>query len=184
MPWSFSVQCDAAESAHAIEEPAGVVVDVVELVGKPERGAEQLAVDVDLQLVPGAVAHSHRRAALPPLEVRKGALGQVVLAADAEHDLQAVVGSDRGGRRRGEEGEEVVCLVRTGSDPERLHREARVAHPGVAVVPVALSADALGKRGRRGGDDRAAGLERQALEYDAAVVHEVCPRSVVGLVQV
>ena len=41
-------------------------------------------------------------------------------------------------------------LVRAGGHPQRLHGEAGVAHPGVAVVPVALAADALGqRRGRR-----------------------------------
>ena len=75
------------------QEPLRVVVDVAELVGEPVRGAEQLAVHVDLLLVPGAVAHPDGTAVPPSVQVRKFPLGQVVLAADAEHDLQA--------RRRG-----------------------------------------------------------------------------------
>ena len=59
----------------------------------------------------------------------------------------------------------------------------RVAHPGVAVVPVAAAADGLGQRRRRRRADRAGRLERQRLEHAAAVVDEVAPRSVVGLVQ-
>ena len=92
-------------------------------------------------------------------------------------------GPMRRGRRGGHEGEEVVGLVRAGGDPQRLHGEAGVAHPGVAVVPVALAADALGQRGGRRGDDRAAGLEGQPLQHPAAVVDQVAPRAVVGLVQ-
>src|SRR6266498_3823418 len=166
------------------QEGPAVCVELVELAGQPVGGAEQFAVDVDLGLVPGAVADPHRAAVPPAGQVRQGAFGQVVFAADPEHDLQGgglVV--QRAGRGGGEEGEEVGGLVGTGGDPERFHGEARVADPGVAVVPVAFAADALGQRGGGGGDDRAAGLERQAVQDAAAVVHQVRPRALVLLVQ-
>src|SRR6266511_1032515 len=147
------------------QEGPAVCVELVELAGQPVGGAEQFAVDVDLGLVPGAVADPHRAAVPPAGQVRQGAFGQVVFAADPEHDLQG------GG------------LVGTGGDPERFHGEARVADPGVAVVPVAFAADALGQRGGGGGDDRATGLERQAVQDAAAVVHQVRPRALVLLVQ-
>ena len=107
-----------------------------------------------------------------------------MLAADAEHDLQPVSGPTEDAAAVAMKAKKSLGLVRAGGDPERLHGEARVADPGVAVVPVALSPDALGQRGRRCGDDRAAGLEGQTLEHAAAVVHEVRPRPVVRLVQV
>ena len=47
---------------------------------------------------------------------------------------------------------------------QRLQRERRVAHPGVAVVPVALAAGRLGQRGRRRRDRRAGRHVRQALD--------------------
>ena len=64
-----------------------------------------------------------------------------------------------GGGRVGQEVEELVRLVRAGGDPQRLEREAGVAHPGVAVVPVAGAADRLGqrRRGRRPRSRRSAG---------------------------
>ena len=55
-------------------------------------------------------------------------------------------------------------------DPERLQREARVAHPRVAVVPVARAAGRLGQRRRRRGADRAGREVRQRVEHPAAVV--------------
>ena len=47
---------------------------------------------------------------------------------------------------------------------QRLQRERRVAHPGVAVVPVALAARRLGQRGRRRRHRRAGGHVGQALD--------------------
>ena len=55
---------------------------------------EQLAVDVELALAPRAVADPHRRAVAPARQVGQLPLGEVVLAADAEHDLQVVAPSD------------------------------------------------------------------------------------------
>ena len=98
------------------EEPPGVVVDVVEVVAQLVGGAEQLAVDVDLLLVPGAVADAHRAAVPPALQVRQRSLGEVVLTTDAEHDLQAVVVVHRRGSA-GHEREEVDGLVGAGGDP-------------------------------------------------------------------
>ena len=99
----------AAVSAQAIRNRLVSSSIVAELVGEPVRGAEQLAVHVDLLLVPGAVADPHRTAVPPALQVRQFAFGQVVLAADAEHDLQArASGPTAGCRRGGHEGEEVA----------------------------------------------------------------------------
>jgi len=50
----------------------------------------------------------------------------------------------REGRVR-QEGEEPSGLVGAGGDPERLEREAGVADPGIAVVPVPLAAHRLGQ---------------------------------------
>ena len=61
--------------------------------------AEQLSVDVELPLAPGTVADPHRGGLPPARQVRQLPLGQVVLAADAEHDLQVaglLEGSGRG----------------------------------------------------------------------------------------
>ena len=127
---------------------------VPELVAQPAGGVEQLAVDVELGLVPGAVADPDR--ARCPASPPGGAASRSVRSCSppiAEHDLQRAVG-DRACGRAGHEVEELVGLVGAGRDPQRLHGEAGVAHPGVAVVPVALAADRLGQRGGGCGDDR------------------------------
>src|SRR5215211_8264257 len=63
-------------------------VEVAQLLPvEPER-VEQLAVDVELNLVPCAVADPDRPRLPPPTQVGKLALGEVVLASDAVHDLE------------------------------------------------------------------------------------------------
>ena len=89
MPWSCSCQRPRGGVGEVDEERRVARARVpVELLGEPVRRVEQLAVDVELALVPRAVADPHRRAVAPARQVRELALGEVVLAADAEHDLQ------------------------------------------------------------------------------------------------
>ena len=147
------------------------------------HGAEQLAVDVELALAPGAVADPHRGGLPPALEVGQLALGQVPLTTDAEHDLQVAVLHQGAGRRGGHVVDELVRLVRAGRHPQRLDGERRVPDPGVAVVPVPGAPDDLGQRRRGRGTDRTGRLERQRLEHPAAVVDQVSPRTDVRLVQ-
>ena len=87
------------------------------------------------------------------------------------------------GREGGHRVEELVRLVGAGRHPQRLDGERGVAHPRVAVVPVPVTADHLGQRGRRRGADRAGGLERQRLQHAPAVVDQIAPRPDVRLVQ-
>ena len=159
MPWSCSCQRAAAVSARSARNSRVAGASPVELVGEPGGGVEQLAVDVELALVPGAVADPHRGSCpRQPAEVGQLALGQVALAADAEHDLQVVAPPQLGRRRRRHEVEELVGLVGAGGHPQRLQREAGVADPRVAVVPVARAARRLGQRGgRRGARSRRSG---------------------------
>jgi hypothetical protein len=49
---------------------------------------QQLAEHVELGLGPGPVPHPHGTGVAPSAQMRQLALGQVVLAADAVHDLQ------------------------------------------------------------------------------------------------
>ena len=76
------------------EEATGDRPEAVELVGQSVGGIEQLAVHVELPLVPGAIADAHRRAGAPAGQVRELALAEVVLAADAEHDLEVGTAAD------------------------------------------------------------------------------------------
>ncbi len=143
-------------------------MQLAELLVVEVDGVEELTVDIELGLVPGAVADPHRRRVAPAAQVRERALREVVLAADAVHDLQRVVGARTatGGARH--ERDEVLRLVGARADVERLQREARVADPRVAVVPVALAADGLGERRRRRGDDGARRAVGQPLQHPRA----------------
>ena len=60
-----------------------------------------------------------------------------------------------------------------------VQRERRVAHPAIAVVPVARTADPFGKRGGRRGDDPPGRCVDEALERDARAHHGVAPAAVV-----
>src|SRR6266511_2586244 len=164
------------------QEAAGGGVDPAELLVQALGRAEQLAVDVELALVPGAVADPHRPAAAPAPQVGQLPLGEVALAADPEHDLEVGPTVELGGGRAGQEPEELVGLVGAGGHPQGLHGEAGVPHPGVAVVPVPLAADRLGQRGGRGGHDRPGRLEGERLQHPAGVVHQLPPRALVALV--
>src|SRR5438445_1873308 len=113
--------------------------------------------------------------------MRQLSFGEVVLTADPIHDLKRAVLYAAAGRA-GHERDEALGLVRAATDVERLKREARVADPGEAVVPVALPTGVLGQRGRRGRDDRARGPVREALQDTRADADEVAMRSVVDVV--
>ena len=60
-------------------------------------------------------------------------------------------------------------------------RERSVAHPAVAVVPVAFAARRLRQRGRRRRDERAGGHEREPLEHQRRALQVLAPR-VIGIV--
>ena len=118
-------------------------------VGEVDRGGG-LAVDVELQLVGGAVADPDRPRAAPALEMIQALLDQVRGAVHPVHDLQRPgtlarlflrpvpePGAERGG------------LLHVAQAEQRVDGERAVPDPGVAVVPVALPAFLLGQPGGR-----------------------------------
>ena len=137
---------------------------------------EHRAEDVVLALVEGAVADPHRSRARIAGEVVAGRLGQVAAAVDPVHDLQRPV---LGRLDVGDELHELVGLPVEVEPVERLQREGRVAHPGVAVVPVALAARRLRQRGRERRDRRAGRHVRQALDRQRRALDRVA-EAVVG----
>ena len=134
------------------------------------------AEDVVLALVERAVADPHRVRALVAGELVARGLGQVAPAVDAVHDLQRAVGV---GLEVGDELHELVGLPVEVEPVQRLQRERGVAHPRVAVVPVALAARRLRQRGRRGGDGRAGGHVGEALDRQRRALDRLAP-AVVG----
>ena len=143
MPWSGLAPAAAAASAQAPRNGGCPRRRSASWSGSRCGGAEQLAVDVELPLVPGAVADPHGPAVPPAGEV--GSSRSVRSCSPPTPNMICSVRSRRTASRGrgGHEGEELVGLVRAGRDPQRLHGEAGVADPGVAVVPVALAADRL-----------------------------------------
>ena len=129
----------------------------------------QLAVDIELGLVPCAVADPHRATPAVAGQVRELVLGDEALAADPVHDLQALPeGKASGGRRWRRSRKNPVGLEAAPAGRERADREARVAHPRVAVVPVPDPADLLGQRGGGRGDDGARRCVVQRTQHDRA----------------
>ena len=99
-------------------------------------------------------------------------LGQVAAPVDPVHDLQraVVVGLDVG-----DELHELVGLPVEVEPVQRLQRERAVAHPRVAVVPVALAAGRLGQRRREGGDGGAGRHVGQALDRERGAQDRLAP---------
>ena len=122
---------------------------------------EHHAVDVVLTLVEGAVPDPHRPRALVAGKVVAGRLGEITAAVDPVHDLQRAV---LGRLEIRNELDELVGLQVQVQPVQRLQGEGGVAHPGVAVVPVALAPRSLGQRGRGRCDRRAGRHVRQALD--------------------
>ena len=79
------------------DEGLDLRVELAELFPVEVEGVQQLAVDVELYLIPGAVSNPHGRRVAPAAQMRELALGEVVLAADPVHDLQRSLA--RAGRR-------------------------------------------------------------------------------------
>ena len=152
----------------------------VAAAGVEQDRVEHRAEHVVLALVERAVADPDRPRSGVAREVVPRGLRQVPAAVDPVHDLERAV---LVGLEVGDELHELVRLPVEVEEVQRLEREGRVAHPGEAVVPVALTARGL----RQGGGQRrhrrpgrhvgeALDRERRALNRVApAVVRETGP---------
>ena len=142
------------------------------------EGVDDLAVDVELDLLGGGVADPDR-ASSPRSPGASSASYSVEppLAGHAVHDLEV-------GRGAGGCAEQPLPppprLVQVAGVDQRDEGERRVAQPAVAVVPVARAADPLGEGGRRRGDDPAGRLVDQALQHAQRRAHGLGPVPVVG----
>ena len=142
----------------------------------PDR-LEHPAVDVELNLVAGPVADSHRLRAAVARQLRQLALARVLRAVEAVEHLEPRLGQARGVHQPPEEG---VRLVVVAEPQHRVERPARVAQPGEAVVPVAAAADPLRQRGGRRGDDRSRRREGEQLERQRAAGDGLRPGALVA----
>ena len=176
MPWSGSRQTCVAHSACDWT------------IGQSRRGSRSLRRVWSRIESSTAPKTSFWRWSKAPLPIRTGRapgvagevvarrLGQVAPAVDPVHDLEraVLVRLDVG-----DELHELVGLPVEVEPVQRLQREGRVAHPRVAVVPVALAARRLGQRGRQRRHRRAGRHVRQALDRERRALDRVAP-AVVG----
>ena len=177
MPWSGSRQTRSAH-AHLVDQhrpqPLG---DVVAFLGVQVHRVEDRSVHVVLALVVGAVADPHRARVLVALEVIERRLLELPVAPDPVHDLQRPV---LVALQVGEVLHEVVRLPVQSERVQPPQRERRVAHPAVAVVPVARPLRGLRQRGRQRRHQRPRRHERQALQRQRRALQVQAP----GMVRV
>jgi hypothetical protein len=137
-----------------------------------EHGAEHVV----LALVESAVPDPDRPCAGVSREVVERRFGEVPPPVDPVHDLHRAV---FGRIDVGDEFHELVGLPVEVEPVERLQREGRVAHPGVAVVPVALPARGLGQRRRQRGHGRSGRHIGQPLDRERRPLNRLA-EAVVG----
>ena len=173
---------------QAGDDPPGLAIEGVAGVGEQPGGVDDPAVAVELVLAGGAVADPDGPAVGVAGPARELGLSWTGPSVDGEQHRQAGSRQAAGVEEPGEEGPGLLRLACTeeGGDADR-----RVAGPGVAVVPVAVAAEALRKRRGRGGDRRAGGRVGEQLQGDEAAHGGVamvgdldsgCPGAPAGLV--
>ena len=164
---------DLCGALHLIgEHRPQALGDVVALLGVQVHRVEHRAEHVVLALVVRAVADPHRARAFVALEVLERRLLQVPGPRDPVHDLQRPVLVALEIRHVLDE------VVGLPVQPERVQapqRERGVAHPAVAVVPVALPVRRLRQRGGRRRHERAGGHERETLQRQRRALEVIAP---------
>ena len=175
MPWSGSRHAAMRTGRLRLDERPQPAGQVLAAAGVQQQRVEHRAEHVVLALVERTVADPHRPGALVARQLVARRLGQVAAAVDAVHDLQAAVGVRL---EVGDELHELVGLPVEVEVVQRLQREGRVAHPRVAVVPVALAARGLGQRGRQRGHRGAGRHVGQALDRERRPLQGVPQRVV------
>ena len=139
-------------------------------------GVQHRAEHVVLALVERSVADPHRSGTRVAGQVVAGRLGEVAAAVDPVHDLQRAVAVRL---EVGDELHELVGLPVQVQVVQRLQGEGGVAHPRVAVVPVALAAGRLRQRGGEGRDGGPGRHVGEALDGQRRALDRVAP-AVVG----
>ena len=157
---------------RALQDRPHDLRQVVARLGVQVHRVEHRAPHVVLLLVVRAVADPDRLRSLVSAEVIESLLSQLVLAADAVHDLEVFLA----GRDVRDEIEEVVRLAGKAERVKAPQHEGAVADPRVAVVPVALAADGLRQRRGRRRKKRAGRAVREALERQRAALEVALPR--------
>src|SRR6516162_6384168 len=93
---------------------------------------------------------------------------------DSIHDLQRPAGTWLFAERS-QKAHELFGFFGYAEAQEGVHRECRISDPGVAVIPVALAANALRQAARGSRDNRAGRLVGQQLQREGGTVHHFSP---------
>ena len=176
IPSSGWSQCSHSQSIIRDDVVPAPVADAQPgAVGEEDR-VHRLAVDVELELIRGAVPDPHRARAPIALEVVEGLLVEVAAAVDAVHQLEREA-AGRGSllQRVPEPDGEAHGLLGVPEPEERVDGERRVADPGVPVVPVALASDLLREPGGGRGDQGAGRRVGHELERHRGPAHRLPP---------
>ena len=150
--------------------------DLLARLGVQVHRVQHRAPDVVLHLVVGAVADAHRAGVVVAGQVVQLLFDQAAFAADAVHHLQRMAFTVVGARHVGDEREEVVGLAVQAQRVQAPQRERRVAHPGVAVVPVAFALRGFRQRRGAGRQQRTGRRVGQALQRQRAALQIRPPR--------
>jgi hypothetical protein len=150
-------------------------IELVALVHVGPGRVEEVAVASELELGAGLVPEPDR--------LRAAVARPVELLATTEHRAVELVDridvrSSRANRPQEPPERRMRLLAKADAD-QGLDRPARVTRPGIAVVPVAGTADPLRQRGGRRGDDRTRAAADQELEREQAAFDGVAPRAFV-----
>ena len=181
MPSSGWSQCSASQSSSSrIAGQPRCPTGSPRLVGEVDA-VQRLAVDVELELIGGAVADPDRARAAVARPVLERLLLEVGGAVHPVHDVQrAAVAARPLGDPVPQPAAELRRLLGEPQPQQRVDGERGVAHPGVAVVPVTLAADLLGQAGgRRGHQPAGRGVGHQ-LQRDRRALQHLPPAPGVG----
>src|SRR5207253_10703188 len=110
---------------HPREATARLVGDPAACLGVQPGGLHQIAVDVELLLVRGAITDAHWPRAVVPVEIEL-ALGRLIAAVEPVENLQTRLGQLRGVQQPPEEG---LGLTGTSKSQKCVQRERRGTNP-------------------------------------------------------
>jgi len=127
-------------------------------------GVEQVAVDVELELV-GGVADPDRAGAAVAVQGVQLDLREQPFATHAVHELEVLGPAGGGAFQPAHEG---MGLVGVAQGEQGVEVHGGIPQPAVAVVPVAHPAQLLGQGGGGGGHDGAGGGVGESLEDQGA----------------
>jgi hypothetical protein len=145
--------------------PAAVADGQTSPVGEEET-VHGLAVDVELQLVRGAVADPDGLRTPVTRPALQALLLEVGRPVHPVHDLQPVMVVGPLGDPVPQPQGEPHRLRQEADTKQRGNRQRGIAHPGVPVVPVPLAADLLGQAGGGRGDQPPGGGVGHELQRD------------------